>query len=140
MTIESAFYTRHLYARARKPIWIAFTVVTAAVALVISVSAAPALPSGSAYWVAYIVFLLLPVFLAVDLLSWGIELNRLTDSLCRIEEGLETLDRSSDADLSTIMRLVSEYNCQVVKGFPIPNWFFNRHHQEIKELWEKRRS
>ena len=138
MTSESAFYTRHLYARARKPIWVAFTVVILAVAVVIGISAAPVLPSGSAYWVAYIVFLLLPVFLAIDLLSWGIELNRLTDSLDRIEEGLENLEQASDADLSAIMRLVSEYNCQVVKGFPISNWFFNRHHQEIKELWDKR--
>ena len=92
MTIESAFYTRHLYVKARRVVWIAFAMVAIALVLVVSLSAVPALPQGSAYWMVYPVFLLLPVLLTMDLLSWGIELNGLVESLCRIEEWLERVE------------------------------------------------
>jgi hypothetical protein len=138
MTIESAFYTRHLYIEARKGVWIIFAVAAILIVGFMALAALPALPPKSSFWVTYFIFALLPVLLSIDLLYWGIKLNRLIYSLCRIEEGLDRIKEEERTELPQVLRLVAEYNCQVVRGFPIPDWFFNRHHDTIKALWNKR--
>jgi hypothetical protein len=138
MTIESAFYTRHLYAKATKVLWWLFAVVVIGIVTAVSFSSLKSLPQSSSFNVVYAVYLLLPVILSIDLLEWGIKLNARMGSICEIERDLERLEADGGVDLTQVMRLVSEYNCQVADGFPIPDWFFSRHHNEIKRLWDKR--
>lgn len=139
MTIESAFYTRHLYAKARIVVWSLFAVVIIMILGVASFSPLKYLPPNSSFNVIYAIYLLLPVILSIDLLGWSIRLNGLVRSICEIETDLERLEGSGNVDLPQVMRLVSEYNCQVVGGFPIPDWFFRRYHDEIKALWDRRK-
>ena len=55
-----------------------------------------------------------------------------------IEDDLETLENSENLSKEHVLRLVAEYNCQIVRGFPIPGWFFRSQHDYIASLWAKR--
>jgi len=79
-----------------------------------------------------------PTALAIDLLGWAIKLGGLISGIKDIEIDLDRIHGAVELDLPQVMRLVSEYNCQVVIGIPIHNWMFNKWHDEISELWKDR--
>src|SRR6266849_7139191 len=60
--------------------------------------------------------------LSVNLLGWALKLGRLASTIQEAEEGLERLKNTSTLDVPQVIRLVSEYNCQVVDGIPIHSW------------------
>jgi hypothetical protein len=138
MTMESAFYTRHFYIRIRTYIWTVFTVVTLAVVILSVIALTNAVPKTVSMLVAQALVLILPTVLAVDLVGWGIRLQGLINGIHEVEVDLDRLLQAKDTDLPHVMRLISEYNCQVVSGLPIHNWIFNRWHNEICELWQDR--
>jgi hypothetical protein len=84
----------------------------------------------------YFIYLFLPIILSVDILGWLLKVNKLINSIEDVECDLEKLNESAEIKTEEVMRLVAEYNCQVVNGFPIPNWFFNMQHDHIAELWK----
>ena len=138
MTIESTFYTRHFYLRLKGWVWMIFVAATALLILVLVVALTNAVPKTLDMIVAQALVLLLPIVLAVDLLGWGLKLQGLTNGIREVEADLERIRKSESVDLPQVMRLVSEYNCQVVTGLPIHNLMFARWHNEIAELWQER--
>jgi hypothetical protein len=138
MTLESAFYTRHLYGRLRTIVWCVFIGALVISVLVISVAAFQAVPKEVGVRIATLIYLILPVLLTIDLLGWAIRLGVLISNIRGVEKDLERLKTSQVLDLPSVLRLVSEYNCQVVSGFPVHPWFFNRYHDEMSELWKMR--
>lgn len=137
MTYESCFYTKFLYCKLKD-----FILYILLFSLVLIVAVYSVLPmnvfSSLEIKIAYTIYLLLPVILSSDLLGWYFKLDRLIKSLAEVEGDLERLDKSKKYTEADVMRLVSEYNCQVASGFPIHNWIFNKWHQEIKSLWDSR--
>ncbi len=137
MTLESAFWTRHLYGKLRIIVWTIFVVALIVSGLVISIPAFGIAPQGVAVRIATAVYILLPVLLTIDLLGWAIRLGRLMSSIRAVESDLERLKNSKALDSPQVLRLVAEYNCQVVSGFPIHPWIYRRWHDEIHELWTR---
>ena len=142
MSQESAFWTRHQYVYLRPYIWILFVVTLVFIALILTFVAVDIFTESIALRIVYTIYILLPLILSIDLLGWAFNLNRLIDSIARIENDMEHLEKEqTDGDFeSKVLRLVSEYNCQVVSGFPIPSWFFRFYHDRIQELWNKNNS
>lgn len=138
MTIESAFYTRHLYSKLNHWIWICFISSLAMLAITIIVAMTKAIPDSADFLIAKIVFSIVPLILAIDLLGWGLRLVRLQSTIKNIEVGLERISGTDDLSTSEVLRLVSEYNCQVITGIPIHNWLFSLWCEEIRELWDQR--
>lgn len=138
ITIESAFWTRHLYKKLQQIAWISFFAATAISIILISVSATKIVPDSTKIQIVYAVYLFLPLVLSVDLFGWALRLGRLANSICEVEEGLEKLMEQKRVTEPEVMRLISEYNCQVSYGFPIPSALFKAWHDEIQELWEAR--
>jgi hypothetical protein len=138
MTLESAFWTRHLYGKLRIIVWAIFIGALIVSGFVISIPAFGIAPQAIAVRIATAIYILLPVLLTIDLLGWAIRLGRLMSSIRAIEADLERLRNSDAMDTQQVLRLVSEYNCQVVSGFPIHPWIYRRWHDEIHELWTLR--
>jgi hypothetical protein len=138
MTLESAFWTRHLYKKLQKIAWTSFIFVGLLSILVISIAVTKVVPDNAKIQVVYAVYIFLPLILSVDLLGWALKLGRLSNAICEVEKGLEGLEGQSRVTEPEVMRLVSEYNCQVAYGFPIPSFLFNSWYKEIQELWEAR--
>jgi hypothetical protein len=82
--------------------------------------------------------LMVPIGLTVDLFGRAHKLGTLILGIRDVEEDLERLCGTPDMEERQVMRLVSEYNCQVAMGIPIHNWVFKRWHDEIKEMWVER--
>lgn len=136
MTAESAFYTRHLYGKVQPWLWGMFAGSLIMLAVVITLPALQITSASTDNQLASAVYLALPIVLALDLLGWALRLRRLQEAICEIEKDLEQLEQLRAADEPQVMRLVAEYNCQVVAGFPISSWLFNRSHREIRRLWD----
>jgi len=135
MTFESAFWTRHLYVKIRRYIVIILVISVAFAVLVIMFAPLPFLSIDLRLKIIYFIYLFLPIILSIDVLGWLLRINKLITSIEEIELDLEKLGECSEIKTEEVMRLVSEYNCQVVNGFPIPNWFFKLQYDHITELW-----
>lgn len=138
MTIESAFYTRRLYAKVRFWAWIIFAAAALASLFVITLLLTTAVPDSVDLVAARAVYSFVPIVIAVDVFGWALRLGRLISAIQSVEAGLERLIESRTAELPQVLRWVSEYNCQVVQGIPILNWLFLRWHDEIADLWNQR--
>lgn len=138
MTIESAFYTRHLYVKLKN--WARGIFATSLIIWILILSIVPIdlFNNKTRLELVCLLYLFLPLIISLDVLGWSIKLGRISQSIKEIEVDMERLSNSSQADEIQVMRLVSEYNCQVVTGVPILNVLFNYWHDEIKELWDKR--
>lgn len=137
-TWESAFWTRNLYTKISQLLWILFGLSVTGFILIISIACMKVIPGDFRFAVVYILYLFFPLFLAIDFFGWAFRLNKLSTEIKNIENGLETLSKTTDVTEAKVMRLVSEYNCQVIQGFPIHNYLFGLWHDEIQELWNKR--
>lgn len=138
MTAESAFYTRHLYSNLKTWVWAAFGLALAISAVAVIVALTKTIPTSTDLLIGRAVFSVVPIVLAVDLFGWALRLGRLVSGIQRIEEGLERSLGAISVQLPEVLLLVSEYNCQVVGGFPIPSWLFHRWHDDIEKLWHQR--
>lgn len=138
MTIESAFYTRHLYGKLKFWVWTAFIIALAAAALAGVVALTRTTPATTDLFIGRAIFPLVPIVLSVDLLGWALRLERLMSGIRRVEEGLDRFLQAGDVQLPQVLRLVFEYNCQVTGGFPILNRLFDLWHEDIEELWQQR--
>lgn len=138
MTTESAFFTRHLYCKLQGLIWLLFVIAVVFSIIVIGVSQFQFVSPNTRFFVVYGIYLLLPVMLTVDLLGLGLRLGRLSESIEEVEEDLERLDKEKRINETQVMRLISEYNCQVTSGVPVHSFLFRMWHDEINELWNKR--
>lgn len=138
MTAESAFYTRCLYTRLEGIITTLLVVSAIAVVVVFTLLPLSLIPDQIALRIAYIIYLLLPIILSIDLLGWKLKLSRLTKSIKETESDIERLLKERRIDEKQAMRLVAEYNCQVAYGFPIHNRLFRLWHDDIKKLWEEK--
>ncbi len=138
MTIESAFYSRYSYVKLRQIIWGVLAVAILIAVLMTTVALSSAIPKSVGLIIARVAYSFIPIVLAVDLFGWAIRLGRHISEIRDIEEDLERLCGTADMDVPQVLRLVSEYNCQVVAGIPIHNWLFSRWHDEIRELWSQR--
>lgn len=139
MTIESAFYTRHLYSKLKEWIWLLLIGALILSFAVLTVLPFDFIPKSILLKAAYTLYLLLPILLSIDLLLWALRLERLSRSIYEIEKDMENLSKENNPQESHVIRLVSEYNCQVAYGTPIHNWLFKIWHDEINLLWNKRR-
>ena len=138
MTLESAFYTRHIYGKIKNWAWIIFASATGITALVIIAAFTGSVPDKVELIVAKVLFAIIPTALAIDVLGWAIKLGQMMGIICDIEESIEGILREGRADLPQVLRMVSEYNCQVVAGIPIHDRLFDRWHGEINLMWQKR--
>ncbi len=138
MTAESAFYTRHLYLKLRWWVWALFIAAGFVFILVTLTTLVSPLPDNVRLLVAKALYSFITLVLSANLLGWVLKLGRLATTIQEVEEGLECLKSTSTVDVPQVMRLVSEYNCQVVDGIPIHSWLFLRWHDEIRDLWENR--
>ncbi len=138
MTFESAYWTKSLY----RKLWFYLGIVIcfAALVFVIVLSASPFIHSTApvGLYIVYAVYLLIPILLSIDFVGLMFRISRNIKSLIDIERSLEALSNEENPKIEEVMRLVSEYNCVVVCGIPIPDWVFKLHHGEIQQIWDKR--
>lgn len=138
MTAESAFYTRQLYLKLRLWIWTLFIAAALVFIFVSLTTLVSPIPNNVRLLIAKTLYSFITLVLSANLLGWALKLGRLASSIQEVEEGFERLKSTSTLDVPQVMRLVSEYNCQVVDGIPIHSWLFMRWHDEIRDLWENR--
>ena len=138
MTAESAFYTRHLYLKLQWWSWALFVVAAIVFVFVSLTTLVSPVPDNVRLLVAKALYSFITLVLSANLLGWALKLGRLASTIQEIEKGLERLKNTSTLDVPQVMRLVSEFNCQVVDGTPIHSWLFRRWHDEIRDLWENR--
>lgn len=138
MTVESAFYTRHLYEKLRFWMWVLFAGAALLSLLAILVALTRTIPDQIDVLVARTLYAIIPVVLSVNLLGWARRLGRSIAAIREVEADLERLQQDASLTEPRVMRLLSEYNCQVVGGFPIHAALFRRWRGEIRELWERR--
>jgi hypothetical protein len=136
MTLESAFWTRALYIRLRR---IATLLSIFGIALIIGFFVSlsfQSIPDTLAESIAYAAFLLVPVLLSINMIGWALKLSRLITSIAQIEGDMEQLHKTSRVDEASALRLIFEYNCQLVAGFPIHNLVFKLSHDAIQKEWD----
>jgi len=138
MTAESAFYTRQLYLKLRWWSWALFIAAAIVFVIVSLTTLASPFPADVRLLIAKALYSFITLVLSANLLGWALKLGRLASVIQEVEEDLERLKNTSVLDVPQVMRLVSEYNCQVVDGIPIHTWLFLRWHDEIRDLWENR--
>ena len=57
-----------------------------------------------------------------------------------VDERLEALGRAGDAVTEEqVLRQISEYDIQMVRKQPIPDWFYRRQRDERNSLWNVQR-
>lgn len=135
MTFESLTWTVGLYRKVRAYLMIAIAI--AVILLIGMLSIAPLFNfSASARTsLVYFVYLAIPLLVSIDLIGMYLRLSRCILSLSNMASSLEALADSSSAETTEILRLVSEYNCTLAAGLPIPRWVFDRHYNEIAASW-----
>lgn len=138
MTVESAFYTRHLYTKLRVWFWFLFAGSILIAGFVISIGLTRTIPDSIDALIARALYSIIPVVVSVNLLGWALRLTRSIATIRQVEADLERLLESTELNEPRVMRLVSEYDCQLVGGFPIHNFLFSRWHGEIEDLWKQR--
>lgn len=139
ISLESCFWGRILYIKLRNIMWALFFLIAGVALAAIILSFLRVLPMAEEIKLVSSVLLLLPAILIFDILDWILKLYRLTESMKEIEIDMERLDAEKDVTESQVMRLVSEFNCEVSSGFPIHQKLYNHFHDEIQELWETRK-
>lgn len=138
MTTESAFYTRHLYDKLRLWIWGLFTGALMVAGVVVALALTRTVPESVDVVVARVLYAVIPVVVSINLLGWALRLSRSIGAIRSVEVDLLRLLGSEELKESQVMRLVSEYDCQLVAGFPIHNRLFKLWQGEIQDLWEQR--
>jgi hypothetical protein len=138
MTLESAFYTRHLYAKLGWRFWMVTGTSVVGLLSLLAVSATRTVPETSGLVLSHAVFLAIPVLLGLDFLGWALRLGRLQTGIEEVERDLEEVLRRPPVDDAKIIRLVAEYNCLTVTGIPIPDLLFRRWHYDIDAQWKRR--
>lgn len=134
MTSESLFYTKFLYKKINKIliiILIPFMLVTFYFVAFLSVNY-PIIGMT----ITKFLFGLIPLIISIDIIGWILRISRTNNELSTIEYSLTQLKKKHPIDLQNVLREVMEYNCQTVKGIPIPNFCFRRYHSEITQLWK----
>jgi hypothetical protein len=135
MTFESIYWTKNLYKKIKSYSCCLLITIIAIFVLLISVSVIPYAKQGLRIYFVYTVYLLIPVLLTIDFLGLVLRSSRHIHTLDNIERHLEQISQEETPNIEEVMRLVSEYNCIVSAGIPIPNWFFKFHHDEIAKIW-----
>lgn len=138
MTLESEFYTRHQYVNLRNIAWTFVAVTSVGTLVVLLASANQTVPETWGLLLAKAIFVAIPIVLTADFLGWAFRLQRITGELDEVENGLDRQLELAKPVLTEVMRLVSEYNCKVVAGIPIPARLWNQWHDQIRALWERR--
>jgi|SRR3954451_1174797 len=136
ITRGSARSTRFRYVRLRRWIWGSFALSVAMSFAVVSTVVTRGIPESTSIAVARSAYSFMSLVLATNVLGWGLRLGRLIPGIRAVEEGLERLmDAGSGLaqdQLPQVLRLVSEYNCQVIGGLPLHrlmfyHWFLPRY-------------
>ena len=138
MTQESAFWTRHLYNYLKNYVLVGFILSLFILFSIITFAASGITQSNVSLKIVYVVYLILPIVLSVDMLGWFLRLNRLAKNILSVENDLESLEKELTINEQKVLVLVAEYNSQVISGFPVPSWFFKKYHDLISKLWKKR--
>jgi ABC-type multidrug transport system fused ATPase/permease subunit len=135
MTFESVFWTKNLYRKIKFYVLSLLIAIVAIFILLISLSIIPYTAQDLRVYLVYTIYLLIPVLLTIDFLGLVLKSHRSIHSLNEIEKSLEKISQEDLPKIEEVMRLVSEYNCVVSTGIPIPNWLFKLHHNEIARFW-----
>jgi hypothetical protein len=140
MTRESAFYTRHLYLAIRWWLSVALLAIVVVVLLVMYLVLATPAAAGLGGIVAQVVATVVLIAIALDAVGWWLRLTRQASAIQAIEADLDRLLAKEVVGETDVLRLVSEYDCELANSLPIHPWIFERKHDEIRDLWEHRNS
>jgi len=136
MTRESSFYTRHLWIAVRNWLVVGFVAVGGLLAAVVIAALLDSSEPGADLVVAQVVSTAALLAITVDALGWSVRLTRKSNAVKEVERGLDRVLAQSDISETDVLRLLSEYDCELATSFPIHPWIFRRKHDEIRELWE----
>lgn len=136
MTYESMFWTKNLYCKVREYIFYATAFSIAIFGIVLFISPLFDIDKSTRTSFVYFVYLGIPLLVSIDLIGMLLRLNRGITAFSRMAEPLEELANSASPDQAAVLRIVSEYNCALAAGLPIPKWVFDRHYDEINAIWE----
>lgn len=138
MTLESAFWTRHLYLAIRGTLLAALFVLGVVIAIVVYLALAEPPVATFGVVVAHVVATVVLVAIGVDVVGWLVRLMRQTDSLKDLERSFDRLLDQKVIETPDVLRLVSEYDCVLAGSTPILPMIFRLRHDEIQELWDHR--
>ncbi len=138
MTLESAFYTRHLYLTIRWALGLGLLLIALVVLVILYLALTEAQAAAFGTAVAHVVATVVLVAIALDVVGWLLRLTRQAEALREVEAGLDRLVDRSDVSETDVLRLVAEYDCQLADSIPIHPRIFRHQHDEIRELWERR--
>ena len=138
MTRESAFYTRHLDLVMRNGLTIAIGAVVIVVLVVMYLVLATPRAAALGGVVAQIVATVVLIAIGLDAIGWWLRLNRQASAIREIEAGLDRVQEMDNIETTDVLRLVSEYDCELANSIPIHPRIFTWKHDEIRSLWEHR--
>jgi len=140
ITLESAFYTRHLYIRHKKILVLFSIILLIAIIIILSISPLIFIPGPMYIIILKVIYMIIPIYLGINIINWCLRLSRLISEMYSLEVELETIYKSDELNLENVLRLVSEYNCLVVSGIPVHKIMFNLFYREISDLWDERKN
>jgi hypothetical protein len=126
-----------MYLKLKNYIWVLFVGAALLAVVVMLITLTQVLPENTQVFIARALYAFIPLVLTFNLLGWALRLTRLTTAIREVEIDLERLRTSLHLDIGQATRLRSEYNCQIVEGFPTPDFLYQRWKREILVLWEK---
>lgn len=135
MTFKSAHWTRCLYVHLR---FYLVSLLVGSIVIVISLltlAALDILSTEERMGLVYAAFLIAPLVVTIDFLGMTLQLNRAIPDLRDLSTHLEEQASRASPHIGNVMRLVSEYNCIVSSGVPIPNWIWRLHNKAISDSW-----
>jgi hypothetical protein len=136
MTLESAFYSRMLFKDIARLMFVIFVVAACSLAFMIWFASSRFASPETATVVATSALSVLPALLALDALGRSLRLHAVANGIADVERDLEQALLAPAAE--PVLRLVSEYNCLVVLGIPIPARLFSMRRETISNAWRQR--
>ncbi len=77
----------------------------------------------------------IPSTVVLGLIHWLIRLNELIGEVRVIHQELDEIRQRQVFEQGNVLRLLTEYHCELVHGFPIPGFFYHRWRDELNGLY-----
>ena len=134
MTLESAFYTRHLDLAIRWWLSVALLAIAVVVMVIVYLVLSTPIAAGLGGIVAQAVATVVLIAIGLDTIGWCFRLTRQASAIRQIEADLDRVLAKNEIAESDVLRLVAEYDCELANSIPIHKWIFARKHDEVRGL------
>lgn len=134
--LESAFFTFNLYRTLQEILGVVIIILFGAVAVIGWAYLVSPETQDFRVMIGQFIVVLIPAILSIGLVSSWFKLRDLSHYIELIFIEAEGMRRPTERE---VVRLVSEYNCRIAQGLPIPGLLYNHRRNYLNKLWAQRK-